>query len=95
MSHFTPKEAEIKNCPVDPKGATAIVKCAGDQCMMWRWRPLQASDPGWQAAVKKIMDSKSMTHPKAAQYVNEHRAELGLPTEPTHGYCGLAGRPEA
>ena len=91
MSYFTPKQAEAKNCPVDPEGATAIVKCAGDQCMMWRWRPLQASDPAYLAAVKAAQKEHGKD---AAKYVNEHRAELGLPTEPTHGYCGLAGEPK-
>ena len=92
MSYFTPDEAQHKVCPIDGASATATVSCYSVDCMMWRWRPLQASDPAYLAAVKAAQKEHGKD---AAKYVNEHLAELGLPTEPTHGFCGLAGEPKA
>lgn len=71
--------------------------CRGDACPMWRWVPLNADDPAFKAAISKKMKDLggSPVHHKAAvAWVMENRETLGLPTMPTHGYCGAGGKPE-
>lgn len=71
--------------------------CEGPKCQGWRWRPL-TTDSAWQSAVLRAADEigdKSPHKSKAAKHVQENREAYGLPVSPTHGYCGLAGKPEA
>lgn len=71
--------------------------CRGDDCPLWRWRPLLTSEPGYKDAVieagKLHKDDRNGKTP--AEWVNAHRADYGLPAEPYVGWCGLGGKPEA
>ena len=70
--------------------------CAGARCAHFRLMPLICDGP-WTEAVKQAAHDLNDTSPsraKAAAHVNKNRATYGLPTIPTHGYCGLAGKPE-
>lgn len=67
--------------------------CSGQDCMAWRWFPLQANTPEYIAALKECEFERGMKPKDAAAYVNKNRAEFGIPEEPFEGYCGLAGQP--
>lgn len=84
---YTPEEARNNGCSTD-RTAT----CLGNACMAWRWQPLMADGP-FVDAVAERMKSEDESHNKAIAYVKANRAEFGLPTSPTHGFCGLAGVP--
>lgn len=85
----TEDEAKTKQCcKVGNTGLFAA--CLGSGCMGWRWQPLMANG-AWIAAVQqaaKDISDESSNRAKAAKHVNENRAQYGLPTAPTHGYCG-------
>lgn len=68
-------------------------RCLGSACMFWRWVGLKA-DPAHAAAVAKLMREGNVAHPKAAKMVADDPEKYGLPGKPTHGYCGIAGKPE-
>lgn len=53
--------------------------CIGSCCAMWRWMP---------GKVKKVLQIV----PNDAGGGDE--VYVDVPQPPTHGYCGLAGRPE-
>lgn len=63
--------------------------CRGSSCPVWRWEPLPADLLA--PHVKKAMDGNALKHKEAVAWVMERREELGIPTEPTHGRCGLGG----
>ena len=91
---LTPEEArEMFCCNASHPADNGL--CNAEKCAAWRWLPLSASDPEFVAAIKKAMPDHKNNHKAAVKYVMDNREELGLPTIPTHGYCGLAGKPEA
>ena len=101
MTTYTPAEASLFKCPVARtfiRGPIDLSNagCMGENCAVWRWQALPSSllEPHVKARIK---DTKSgpTGHKEAVAWVMERRAELGIPTEPTHGYCGLGGRVEA
>jgi hypothetical protein len=66
---MTPDEAAAYPCPVSRTFAAAQPTCRGTGCILWRWHPVTASDPRFQAALKaRIAETgeKSLQHPKAA-----------------------------
>lgn len=70
--------------------------CRAEGCPAWRWMPLSADDADFKAAVVAKMQDMGGgvgTHGKAVKHVMDNREALGLPTKPTHGFCGLGGRP--
>lgn len=54
--------------------------CIGDKCATWRWVP-----SGKTIREKCVIDRG---------HGNFQMGHKDVPTKPTHGYCGLAGRPE-
>lgn len=68
--------------------------CRGPACILWRWEPLSAEDPRFKKAISEAIKSGN-PHRNAVAYVMARREELGLPTKPERGFCGLAGRPIA
>lgn len=95
----TPDEARATwPCPVARLWGEGTVNpnCRADACPVWRWVPLDARAPAFQAAVKdrmKELGGKPGHHGLAVAWVMENREALGLPTKPTHGFCGLGGKP--
>lgn len=87
-------------CPVARlwgDSTTVQARCRGDDCPVWRWKPLMATDPDYAAAVKKVMqeqfEGKAVGHKAAVAYVQDNLKELGLPERPFEGWCGLGGSP--
>jgi hypothetical protein len=71
-------------------------KCIGPSCMAWRYKDHETG-PEWILAVKQAAEELGDTSPsrtKAAAHVMRNRTKYGLPETPTHGWCGLAGKPE-
>lgn len=90
MTSKTPNNAKVDwICPLVRYD---MVRCIADDCAAWRWVPL-ASGILTDAVAARIAETGGgpVNHKKAVAWVMERRAELGIPTEPTHGYCGLAG----
>lgn len=98
---LTPEEASGFYCPIArtfPEEKTA--KCMGPECILWRW-----GKPQWelteftraaQAALKEMKAGSNaiigIDNAKARVRLNPEK--YGLSSVPTHGYCGLGGRPE-
>lgn len=91
---FTEDEARALICPIARvKGhKEPPARCEGGACMLWRWVPLTAHTikPHVQARIKELGGS-AVHHKAAVAWVMENREALGIPTKPTHGYCGLGG----
>ena len=94
---FTPEEAAAKTCPI---GRTqpmknAVVMCRGTDCMFWRIKARDTSEPGWKEAVRKVADESG----EKAPYAKSSRTVANDPEAhgmgPQRGYCGLAGEPKA
>jgi hypothetical protein len=67
-------------------------RCRGEQCAVWRWKPIMA-DEIKEAVAKAMQDG--MQHKAAVAYVMANRRDLGLPDTPYQGWCGLGSKPEA
>lgn len=68
--------------------------CIASRCMAWRWLSHNVTDGAFLAALAQRMKDTGEKGPIAIAYVQKHREEFGLPTAPTVGWCGLAGRPD-
>ena len=79
--------------------ARSTPNCRGETCPVWRWVPLSSEHPAFVSAVKarqkEIGGNALAAHKAAVAWVMDRREELGIPTRPTHGFCGLGGRVEA
>lgn len=92
MPLLTEDQAGTKRCV----HSEAERLCITSGCMAWRYRP-HPTDDQWIEAVRKAseeLEDKSANRAKAAKHVSQNREKFGLPVIPTHGWCGLAGRPE-
>lgn len=69
----------------------AVPHCRGDACALWRWETITTSHPLWRDAVRKKADElgEKAPFPKAASWVAENKAALGI--VPTKGHCGAGG----
>ena len=84
------------NCP-HSYGFDEPRECQTVTCMAFRLLPFNMKEPGFIEAVQehaKATGDKSNGFANSVKYVHENRAEFGLPTQPTHGYCGESGKPE-
>lgn len=102
---LTELEASKKVCPLlqlammanhGDEFSAGSRNCFASGCLMWRYRPHPADDQ-WIEAVRKAAEELGDATPnraKAAKHVSQNREKFGLPIVPTHGWCGLAGRPE-
>lgn len=93
-----------KLCPLARVfGAEPLQKtCRGAECALYRELPPSASEPSFQAAVKREMaalaqeDGKGKPaisfHKKAVANVSKAPERYGVNME-RRGYCGLGGRP--
>lgn len=83
-------------CPVARTFATtsAHANCRGEECAAWRWSPIPAAVLAPHIS-KRLKETGGGTnaHKEACAWVMDHRQDLGIPTEPTHGFCGLGGQP--
>jgi len=70
---------------------TPVAGCRGPACMAWRWQSVTTQHPLCAPAVKAeaARTGESVPYRKAAAYVAENQAALGM--IPTHGHCGLGG----
>lgn len=90
----TPDEAREWLCPLARTFGTkeADAHCRGPVCAAWKWIPL--SSEILTPHIKKRMaetGAKNIETNAATAWVMENREALGIPTEPTHGRCGLSG----
>ena len=74
----TIEEAKKKYCPV----IGGRNECVGDGCMMWRWQL-----KGTTHKEEKVVTSMSESPQHKIVWVDVVDAS-------THGYCGMAGKPE-
>jgi hypothetical protein len=93
----TAEEAGKLYCPLTfNSGEGTPPWCEGPKCMAWRYKD-HTTDDKWIEAVQKAAKELNDTSPsrtKAARHVMNNRTKYGLPIAPTHGWCGLAGKPE-
>ena len=96
MTTATPEHAaEHWPCPVGRITTPTRGNCIAEHCPVWRWVPLPADAPDFKAAVsakQKEIGKGPGGHKEAVAYVMANRADLGLPTKPEVGFCGLGGR---
>ena len=96
MTARTPEQAAEWLCPAARTFAAspAIKGCQGPSCAAWRWEELPASilTPFVQARIANQKErGEPAGHKEAVAWVMENREPLGIPTEPTHGFCGMGG----
>lgn len=96
MTARTPEQAQEWLCPLSRTFAAtpAIKGCQGPSCAVWRWQQHTADAPEFKAAVSAKMKDIGKGpggHKEAVAWVMENRETLGIPTQPTHGFCGMGG----
>lgn len=89
----TPSEAAAWPCPKARSFAQPQTHCRGPGCPIWRWQPLDAAI--LKPHITAEMKANGGDHKKATATVAANREALGLPTKPTHGYCGAGGEVRA
>lgn len=92
MTLRTPEAAAEALCPFARtfSAPKAQPGCQGPACMLWRWMPL-SSDLLTPHVQKRLAEQGDKKHAEAVAWVMKNREELGIPTRPTHGYCGAGG----
>jgi hypothetical protein len=93
MTARTPQEAAEWLCPhartfAAPK---AEPHCQGPLCALWRWQELSADILTPHVKARRADAGDDLK--SATAWVMENREALGIPTKPTHGYCGGGGQP--
>lgn len=98
MTIHTPSDAATLLCPLARTFAAspAVKGCQGPSCALWRWAPLSSDllTPFVQARIANQKErGEPSGHKEAVAWVMENREALGIPTKPTHGFCGMGGQP--
>jgi len=97
MTNRTPEQATELLCPFARTFASpkASANCQGPVCALWKWAPLSADTMTRhiqeRAAQVEAETGKRAQHKEVVAWVMQRREELGIPTAPTHGYCGPRG----
>lgn len=97
MTNRTPEHAAELLCPFARTFASpkAIPNCQGPVCALWKWAPLSADimTKAIQARAAQVEaeTGKKAQHKELVAWVMDNREALGIPTKPTHGYCGPRG----
>jgi hypothetical protein len=94
----TPEQAAAELlCPFARTFASpkASPNCQGPDCALWKWAPLP-SDLLTKPTQTRMAQVEAETGKKpplkeAVAWVMDNREALGIPTSPTHGYCGPRG----
>lgn len=94
MTARTPEQAAELLCPLarifaEQRGQRG---CLGPVCAVWRWQPLSV-DLLKPHIAARMADQGGKDHKAATAWVMKNREALGIPTAPTHGFCGLGGQP--
>lgn len=76
--YFSSKTSYEKNCPV--RGTNEV--CMGSGCAMWRWKP--ELNPNWKPKDDMIVIDATVDYRTLPPPYIESK---------THGYCGMATRP--
>ena len=63
-------------------------KCIASQCAMWRWQPSTTTHKERRIETKRYAFPGGVIEDRCVEI------NVNVPDAPTHGYCGLAGRPE-
>jgi len=103
MTYRTPEEAAEFKCPVARTFHEKMtLGCDGSACILWRWKPVMASDPLFSSAVKREMAALAQEdgnnkpaisfHRQAVERVGADPAGFGVVAD--RGYCGLGGQPK-
>ena len=94
MSVRTPEEAERLLCPLARtfQSGPTHPHCRGPVCALWRWQKLSA-DLLKPHITARMADQGGKDHKAAVEWVMDNREALGIPLKPTHGFCGMGGRP--
>lgn len=100
--YMTDEEAAKYRCPIartfpDGKAAT----CDGSKCLLWRMKPVKASDQLFMSAVKReeaclalAVNEGKEPHRYHKQAVQNVAADLeGFGVVNDRGVCGLGGQP--
>ncbi len=74
----TPDQATQMICPMRRYSDGTLGNCNADGCMMWRWE------------YKEEMRQEVYTNSDGSKSLVMKRGSAS----PTHGYCGIAGKPE-
>lgn len=102
----TPEEARKMPCPLGRTFSEPRATCIADDCPLWRWRGLVATDPRYHSAIQRYIATKSvelreagekvpseaLLHKEAVAVVSARPLEHHTPDRPERGYCGLGGR---
>lgn len=81
----------VAGCNTDALGGLRVpasCRCIADKCAMWRWSPSTTTH-----TERKVVAKKGGPGSPTAPTWTE--VGVDVPDAPTHGFCGIAGRPEA
>lgn len=96
MTASTPEEAQSLLCPMSRVFGVDDLQagCRGAECAAWRWMPQPTNKAAITAEMKRL-GKGPLGHKQAVANVMADPKAHGVTLEPTHGFCGLAGTPEA
>lgn len=110
MTYIPNKDANSMKCPIArtfDEGKSS--HCDGEDCILWRWRPLAANDNRFMSALKREMHrmhqeeraknpktkrSEASFHKDANAMIAERPWDFINMGDEDRGYCGLGGKPQ-